>query len=34
MNTSGNTYIGFAVAEQPFVSSKGIVANARWFGLY
>jgi hypothetical protein len=29
MNTSGNTYIGFAVAEQPFVSSKGIVANAR-----
>ena len=28
-NSSGTTYIGFAVAEQPFVSSKGIVANAR-----
>jgi len=28
-NASGGTYIGFAIAEQPFVSSKGIVANAR-----
>ena len=28
-NGSGVTYIGFAIAEQPFVSSKGIVANAR-----
>jgi hypothetical protein len=29
LNMSGGTYIGFAIAEQPFVSSKGIVANAR-----
>ena len=29
INASGGTYIGFAIAEQPFVSSKGIVANAR-----
>jgi len=29
LNYSGYTYIGFAIAEQPFVSSKGIVANAR-----
>jgi hypothetical protein len=28
-NASGGTYVGFAIAEQPFVSSKGIVANAR-----
>ena len=29
LNYSGYTYVGFAIAEQPFVSSKGIVANAR-----
>lgn len=28
-NASGGTYIGFAIAQNPFVSSKGIVANAR-----
>jgi hypothetical protein len=29
INNSGYTYVGFAFAEQPYVSSKGIVANAR-----
>jgi hypothetical protein len=29
INASGGTYIGIAFAEQPYVSSKGIVANAR-----
>jgi hypothetical protein len=28
-NASGATYIGFAIAEQPFVSSKGIPTTAR-----
>ena len=28
-NASGGTYIGFAIAEQPFVSSKGLPTTAR-----
>jgi len=29
INASGGTYIGFAIAEQPFVSSKGLPTTAR-----